>query len=98
MKSGNLNVHKTKSIVCKKRDGLGKVIKHKVRTVVQGCTMTKGVEYEETFSPTARLTSVRLEVALAAHKGWNIEHLDVPNAYVQGEMDRIIITTVLEME
>ena len=56
--------------------------------------MIQGVEYEETFSPTARLTTVRLEVALAAHKGWKVEHLDVPNTYVQGEMDRVIITTV----
>ena len=96
VETGEYKVHKTKSLATKKRDGDGKLIRHKVRTVVQGCTMTKGVEYDETFSPTARLSSVRLVTALAAQKCWNIEHLDVPNAYVQGDIDRTIITTVPE--
>ena len=42
-----------------KGDPTGNII-HKARYVAKGCSQVHGVNYDETFSPTARMESVRL--------------------------------------
>jgi hypothetical protein len=38
------------------------------------------------FAPVARLDTVRLLVALAADKGWELHHLDVKLAFLNGDL------------
>jgi hypothetical protein len=52
-----------------KRDEHGAVSKHKARLVVKGYAQRHGIDYDEVFAPVARLDSVRLLIALAAHEG-----------------------------
>jgi hypothetical protein len=52
-----------------KRDKRGEIAKHKARLVVKGYTQKRGIDYDEVFAPVARLDSVRLLIALAAHEG-----------------------------
>jgi hypothetical protein len=40
-----------------------------VRLVVKGYAQRCGIDYDEVFTPVARLDSVLLLIALAAHKG-----------------------------
>ena len=47
----------------------------------------KGVDFEEVFAPVARLDTIRLILALAAHRGWKIHHLDVKSAFLNGELE-----------
>jgi hypothetical protein len=44
------------------------------------------VDFDEVFVPVARLESVRLLLAVAAHQGWQVHHMDVKSAFLNGEL------------
>jgi hypothetical protein len=70
-----------------KRDEHGAVSKHKARLVVKGYRQRQGIDYDEVFAPVVRLDSVRLLIALAAHEGWEVHHLDVKSAFLNGDLE-----------
>jgi hypothetical protein len=69
-----------------KRDEKGSVVKHKARLVVKGYSQQQGVDYEEIFTPVARLEAVRLLLALAANQGWEVHHMDVKSGFLNGDL------------
>ena len=69
-----------------KQDEHGAVSKHKARLVVKGYAQRHGIDYDEVFAPVARLDSVRLLIALAAHEGWEVHHMDVKSAFLNGDL------------
>ena len=69
-----------------KRDEHGAVCKHKARLVVKGYAQRQGIDYDELFAPVARLDSVHLLIALAAHKRWELDHMDVKSAFLNGDL------------
>jgi Reverse transcriptase (RNA-dependent DNA polymerase) len=62
--------------------------KHKARLVVNGYAQEYGIDYEETFSPVARIESVRLVLALAAQLKATVFQLDVKSAFLNGDLTR----------
>jgi hypothetical protein len=44
------------------------------------------VDFDEVFSPVARLESVRLLLALAAHGNWEVHHMDFKLAFLNGDL------------
>jgi hypothetical protein len=70
-----------------KRDEQGAVVRHKARLVVKGYSQRQGIDYEEVFAPVARLEAVRLLLALAAHENWEIHHMDVKSAFLNGDLN-----------
>ena len=46
----------------------------------------EGIDFEEVFTPVARMESVRFLLALAAAKDWRVHHLDVKSAFLNGEL------------
>ncbi|KAJ7951749.1 Retrovirus-related Pol polyprotein from transposon TNT 1-94 [Quillaja saponaria] len=66
------------------------VDRYKARLVARGFSQHYGLDYEETFSPVAKMTNVRTIISLAAHKGWKLWQLDVKNAFLYGDLDREI--------
>jgi hypothetical protein len=69
-----------------KRNEHGDVVKHKARIVAKGYVQRHGVDYEEVFAPVARIESVRLLFALAAQERWEVHHMDVKSAFLNGEL------------
>jgi hypothetical protein len=70
-----------------KYSGDGILEKFKARLVAKGYLQRKGVDYEETYAPVARMTSMRVILAIAAHEGLRVEQMDVNSAYLNGWMD-----------
>ncbi|KAE8240491.1 hypothetical protein A4X13_0g7775 [Tilletia indica] len=67
-----------------KLDALGRAMRHKARLVAMGNTQRAGIDYGETFSPVARMSSLRMLLVLAAKFGWIVEQSDVVTAYLNG--------------
>ncbi|KAJ3679560.1 hypothetical protein LUZ60_017571 [Juncus effusus] len=68
----------------------GSVECYKARLVARGFSQRYGEDYEETFSPIAKMTSVRVVISMAASLGWKLWQLDVKNAFLYGELDKEI--------
>jgi hypothetical protein len=70
-----------------KRDATGSITHYKAKLVAQGYTQRKGLDFQETFAPVARMTSQRIVIATAAAEGLELFQIDVKNAYLNGEID-----------
>ena len=70
-----------------KKDETTLMPKYKARLVVKGCAQTKGVDYQETYSPVVKYSSLRFLFSLAARKSLKIDHMDVTTAYLYGDLE-----------
>jgi hypothetical protein len=62
----------TKWVYKLKRKPNGTIDKYKARLVAKGYAQERDIDFDETFAPTCRMTTVRSICALAAHHGWNV--------------------------
>lgn len=66
--------------------------RYKTRLVEKGFTQEYGIDYEETYAPVARLTSVRSLLAIAAVRKWEFFHMNVKNAFLNGNLQEEVMT------
>jgi len=80
-----------KAIGCKwvykvKDNADGFVSRYKARLVAKGYAQTYGINYEETYSLVAKMTTVRAIIAMVAAKGWSLHQMDVKNVFFHGDL------------
>ena len=80
------NVIGVKWIFMTKLNPNGSIYKHKARLVVKGYSQQACIDYGDTFAPVARHETIRLLLALVAKLKWEVYHLDVKSAFLNGEL------------
>ena len=59
----------------------------KSRFVARGFSQKEGADYEETFSPVARYTSIQTIMALASMMKWDLHLMDVKTTFLNGVIE-----------
>ena len=73
-----------------KRNADGSIDRYKARLVAQGYSQKEGIDFEETFSPVARFTSIRTILALANELNLEVHQMDVQTAFLHGKLSEEI--------
>jgi hypothetical protein len=80
----NQNVVGTKWVFRNKQDEHGVVTRNKAWLVVKGYSQVKGLYFDETYAPIARLESIRILLAYATYHGFKLYEMDVKSAFLNG--------------
>ncbi|GJS74958.1 retrovirus-related pol polyprotein from transposon TNT 1-94 [Tanacetum coccineum] len=77
----------TKWVYRNKKDERGIVIRNKARLVAQGYTQEEGIDYDEVFSPVARIVAIRMFLAYASYMGFMVYQMDVKSTFLYGQIE-----------
>ena len=86
---------KRSSVGCKwvfstKRDALGHIVRYKARLVARGFSQVEGVDFNETFAPVAKFSTIRCVVTLGAAMDLEMHQMDVKTAFLNPKLEEVI--------
>jgi len=64
----------------------GSIERYKTRLVMKWYSQQYGMDYEETFAPIIKMTTVHTLIAITSVRQWYISQLDVKNAFLNGDL------------
>ena len=70
-----------------KRDAEGRIVRYKCQLVAGGHRQVFGIDYDETFAPVSKATSLRVFLSFAAHNKWQVSQFDIKTAFLHGDLD-----------
>ncbi|GJS61514.1 putative ribonuclease H-like domain-containing protein [Tanacetum coccineum] len=79
--------HWKKWVYKNKKDKRCIMIRNEARLVTQGYTQEEGIDYDEVFSPVARIEAIRLFLAYALFKYFVVYQMDVKSAFLYGKIE-----------
>ncbi|UYV68769.1 hypothetical protein LAZ67_6000770 [Cordylochernes scorpioides] len=71
-----------------KLNSKGEIERYKARLVAKGFNQKFGRDYEETFAPIVKHSTIRAFLAASVYKGMKVNHLDVKTAFLHGDLDK----------
>ncbi|GJV80977.1 zinc finger, CCHC-type containing protein, partial [Tanacetum coccineum] len=75
----------------------GTIDKFKARLVIQGFRQKEGIDYFDTYAPVARITIIRLLLAIAVIHNLVIHQMDVKTSFLNGDLDEEVYMKQLEV-
>lgn len=95
-KPDNVNIVSSKWVFTIKNNELGEPTRYKARLVARGFTQEYLQDFEETFAPVARISTLRFVLALANQYDLYAHHMDVKTAFLNGILKEDIYMEVPE--
>ncbi|SGY49792.1 BQ5605_C001g00818 [Microbotryum silenes-dioicae] len=80
----------SKWVFTRKENAQGEVTRYKARLVAQGFAQRPGIDYNETFAPVARPSTMLSLVGTAAAQGLFLEQFDFDSAFLNGTMTEMV--------
>jgi hypothetical protein len=64
----------------------GSVERHKDCLISKGFSQVEGIDYNETFSPVAKMNSICIVFSLATSHRWEVHQMDVKSSFLHGDL------------
>jgi hypothetical protein len=81
------NIVSSKWVYCIKHKADGSIEKYKAWLIAQGFMQKFGVDYFDSFSPAAKLSSFHIILAIATCNDWDADTFDFNGTYLNGKLD-----------
>nr|GEX24445.1 putative ribonuclease H-like domain-containing protein [Tanacetum cinerariifolium] len=76
-----------------KKDQRGVVVRNKARFVAQGHRQKEGIDYDEVFTPVARIEAIGIFLAFASFMGFIVYQMDVKSVFLYDTIDEEVYMT-----
>nr|GEU95520.1 copia protein [Tanacetum cinerariifolium] len=77
-------------------DDLGGILKNKARLMAHGYRQEEGINFEESFTPIARLEAIRIFLAYAAHKNMVVYQMNGKTTFLNGNLCKEVYVSQLD--